>query len=65
MWIWKGDYWNLGAGAEIGIYHTDSEIYHNNAFYDVDTNLTLDVVVCFNKFQNSLKNNVFSLPQGL
>jgi len=20
LWMWKGDYWNLGSGAEIGLY---------------------------------------------
>ena len=43
VWIWKGDYWNLGAGAEIGIYHTDCYLYHKSKFYDVVTDLTLDV----------------------
>ncbi len=43
IWIWKGDYWNLGAGAEIGIYHTFIDYYAERDFYDVDTDLTLDV----------------------
>ncbi len=43
IWIWKGDYWNLGAGAEIGIYHTYLDFYNQMGFYDVVTDLTLDV----------------------
>lgn len=43
VWIWKGDYWNLGAGAEIGIYTTKCPVYGHNVFYSVDENLTLDV----------------------
>lgn len=48
IWIWKGDYWNLGAGAEIGIYTaTESDITqnveNNEVFYQIDTNNTLHV----------------------
>lgn len=50
-WIWKGDYWNLGAGAEIGIYHTSNEFHHDNGFYDVVTDLTLgvDMTITYNE----------------
>ncbi len=24
VWCWKGDYWNLGAGAEVGIYYCEA-----------------------------------------
>ena len=43
VWVWKGDYWNLGAGAEIGIYFTSSEENKRNEFYEVDTNLLVRV----------------------
>ena len=43
IWLWKGDYWNLGAGAEIGIYYTDNEDNAINNFYIIDTSLTLHV----------------------
>lgn len=43
MWIWKADYWNLGAGAEIGIYSTDNYDNFVQEFYEVDTNLRLQV----------------------
>ena len=43
IWLWKGDYWNLGAGAEIGIYCTDNEDNAINNFYIIDTSLTLHV----------------------
>ncbi len=41
IWCWKGDYWNLGAGAEIGIYYTDNDKYAENNFYLIDENLTV------------------------
>ena len=43
IWLWKGDYWNLGAGAEIGIYSTQSEYNFNQNFYNVDISLVLHV----------------------
>lgn len=43
VWIWKADYWNLGAGAEIGIYSTDNPKNVEQEFYEVDTNLRLQV----------------------
>ena len=58
VWIWKGDYWNLGAGAEIGIYHTSNEIYHENGFYDVDTNLKLGVDMTIIYDEEELNNLV-------
>ena len=45
VWIWKGDYWNLGAGAEIGIYKTLSRLRAEQHFYQVDTDETLDVLM--------------------
>ncbi len=41
VWCWKADYWNLGAGAEIGIYSTSDLYSKNQSFYEVDTNLTI------------------------
>lgn len=43
IWLWKGDYWNLGAGAEIGIYATDNSDYAEKNFYEIDPDLTLHV----------------------
>ncbi len=36
IWCWKADYWNLGAGAEIGIYYADAE-NAARGFYEIDT----------------------------
>lgn len=35
LWSWKGDYWNLGGGAETGLYVLNNEINRNKG-YDVD-----------------------------
>ena len=34
LWMWKGDYWNLGSGAEIGIYY-DPDSIEGIDHYDV------------------------------
>lgn len=34
LWMWKGDYWNLHSGAEIGLY-CSPESYSGNDHYDV------------------------------
>lgn len=41
LWGWKGDYWELGAGGELGIYRRlgDSEIWY------VDKNLAIDMTL--------------------
>ncbi len=36
VWCWKADYWNLGAGAEIGIYYTKEENQAKKGFYEID-----------------------------
>jgi len=46
VWAWKGEYWNLGTGAEIGIYYTDDPNQANNGYYDIDPdNLQLHVMM--------------------
>lgn len=47
VWCWKGDYWNLGAGAEIGIYYTNYIFLANAGYYDIDP-ANLQLHVCMN-----------------
>ena len=35
VWCWKADYWNLGAGAEIGIYYTKDADKAQKGYYQV------------------------------
>ncbi len=58
IWCWKADYWNLGAGAEIGIYYTDSADDVEKNFYLIDENLTLHVNMDINY---GVKDSVLSL----
>ena len=41
IWMWKGDYLNLGAGCETGIYFGDD--YHVNSALDTNLYMTLNL----------------------
>lgn len=41
IWMWKGDYLNLGAGCETGIYYGDG--YHVNSATDTNLHMTLSL----------------------
>ncbi len=41
IWMWKGDYLNLGAGCETGIYYGDG--YHLNSATDTNLHMTLSL----------------------
>lgn len=41
IWMWKGDYYNLGAGCETGIYYGDEGDFHLNSWED--SNLTMEL----------------------
>ena len=42
LWAWKGDYLNLGAGAELGIYYGGKDI---NSFWKVDKSLAMPMTL--------------------
>jgi hypothetical protein len=41
VWCWKGEYWNLGAGAEIGIYYNNNAAQANAGYYLIDPEFLL------------------------
>lgn len=43
IWMWKGDYLNLGAGCETGIYYSDDGGYHK--YSATDSNLKQAIVL--------------------
>lgn len=43
VWCWMGDYWNLGAGAEIGFYYQPNQLLANMGRYEIDRNIKLKV----------------------
>lgn len=42
LWAWKGDYINLGAGAELGIYHGGGPKWKTGDEYAMPMTLTLN-----------------------
>lgn len=59
LWMWKGDYWNLRSGAEIGLYiYSDkySEVRHYNAI-DFQVPMTLSL---YNYYDEDDIDNIFS-----
>lgn len=62
IWIWKGDYWNLRSGAEIGLYVLDKESngYTDTPIFDaIDYEVPMRVSL-YNYESNSVKDNVFN-----
>ena len=55
MWLWKGDYWNLGTGAEIGLYTTAKESTSSNP---TDANAHFDAV----DFNLPMQLSLFQYP---
>lgn len=46
VWCWKGEYWNLGAGAEIGIYYNTDAAAADQGYYLIDPdNLKISVLM--------------------
>ena len=64
FWIWRGDYLNLGAGAEIGIYSRPSEFSQDPEKLDqyfVDKDLSMPMELYLYNYENSKEiENIFS-----
>ncbi|MCM1090667.1 MAG: DUF4474 domain-containing protein [Butyrivibrio sp.] len=61
LWLWKGDYWNLNSGAEIGLYvdsgkDLGSDLIHYHAI-DFEVPMTLSL---YNYYGVDHINNIFS-----
>jgi RHS repeat-associated protein len=62
VWCWKADYWNLGAGAEIGIYWQNDPARAALGFYDVDPD-NLKVKVNMKVVYDGKQTYTFTLQQ--
>jgi len=61
IWVWKADYWNLGAGAEIGIYYQENQRKADLGFYDIDTDLKVHAVINVDYYPNGPSGAVVHL----
>lgn len=59
LWLWKGDYWNLQTGAEIGLYIYQSEIFDTPHYDAIDFELPMTISL-YNYYSASNIRNVFS-----
>jgi len=58
LWLWKGDYWNLQSGAEMGIYKYDETI-GNYKHYDA-VSFLLPMTLSLYNIEDSQIQNVFT-----
>jgi len=57
VWCWKADYWNLGAGAEIGIYYQPNHNLASDGYFEIDeNNLHLRVLMNVDYYANGKEN---------
>ena len=54
FWAWKGDYLNLGAGAELGLYKRLTVFGNQTDHWLVDTNLALPMTLKLNDNKGNL-----------
>ena len=62
LWLWKGDYWNLRSGAEVGIYVKDntSSSQSDTPIYDcIDYEVPMYVSL-YNYSSNRISENIFN-----
>ena len=55
LWLWKGDYWNLQSGAEVGLYVEDRQVngytHYNALEYELPMTLSL-----YNTYDEQVQN---------
>ena len=64
LWLWKGDYWNLRSGAEIGLYVKNSQLSQNTTtpiFNCVDFEIPMQVSLYnYDKNGKRFTDNIFN-----
>ena len=59
IWMWKGDYWNLQTGAEIGLYKYDHSSSGESHYEVVDFELPMTLSL-YNYYSSTNIDNVFN-----
>ena len=59
LWLWKGDYWNLHTGSEIGLYVYDGQYSGTDHYNVVDFEVTMKLYL-YNRYSENNIENVFS-----
>ena len=58
LWAWKGDYWNLGSGTEIGLYSYNRTVDGTDHYDVVDFELPMTINL-YNYYSKDSIENVF------
>ncbi len=62
LWFWKGDYWNLQSGAEMGLYVKDCTKNYSTDHYDV-VNYTVPMTMSlYNVNSSGVDNLIYWVP---
>ncbi|SFX43542.1 DUF4474 domain-containing protein [Ruminococcus sp. XPD3002] len=59
IWVWKGDYWSLKSGAEVGIYKFDDNYYETNQYSSIDFEVPMTLSL-YNYNGNGIYDNIFN-----
>jgi hypothetical protein len=59
LWMWKGDYWNLQSGAEIGLYEYKGEYSETEQYDAIDYEVPMELYL-YNYYDKGNIENVFS-----
>lgn len=64
LWMWKGDYWNLQSGAEIGLYIYDRSVGDNEQYDAIDFEIPMELSL-FNQYSNGDIDCLFNWKPGV
>lgn len=59
LWMWKGDYWNLQSGAEIGLYKYKGKYSGTEQYDAIDYEVPMELYL-YNYYDKGNIENVFS-----
>lgn len=64
LWLWKGDYWNLHTGAEMGLYIDSTEIWGTTQYDAIDFELPMTISLYNYNFATNIKNIFSWMPES-
>ncbi len=59
LWMWKGDYWNLNYGAEVGLYQYDRTVAGSKQYNAIDYEVPMTLSLYYYQNQEEFEN-IFS-----
>lgn len=59
LWMWKGDYWNLNYGAEVGLYQYDRMVAGSEQYNAIDYEVPMTLSLYYHRNQEDFEN-IFS-----